>query len=134
MRVLFATDGSRSAEAALERLPVLLGPGIGQLSVVLVAVSSGRGEGAARAIAGLARSKEILGRIGIVPKSIWRVGQDPAKVILDVAASESADLLVVGSRAKSRSGAPLGEVPRQLLERSSVPVLLVRQQAAAQVR
>lgn len=106
MRILFATDGSPAAESTLERLQEVLGlEDMVGLSIVIVAVSSSQGSraepglDAASAVAGLERAKEILARQGLPAKSIWRVGQDAAAMIFELAARERADVVVIGNRA-----------------------------------
>jgi nucleotide-binding universal stress UspA family protein len=59
------------------------------------------------------------------------VGARPAEALLEVAAERDARMIVVGSYGESPlRGALLGSVPYRLLHRSSVPVLVVPQEAA----
>lgn len=64
---------------------------------------------------------------GIKAEGIVRQGGHPAKIILDVAKSEGADLIVMGSRGMgSFKEMLLGSISHAVIAHSNVPVLIVR--------
>jgi nucleotide-binding universal stress UspA family protein len=72
-------------------------------------------------IAGEARSA------GIVVKAVHRSHRDPYQAILDIAAKEVCDVIIMGChRAAGLTGALLGSESMKLLAHSKVPVLVCR--------
>ena len=66
------------------------------------------------------------GQYGIKPTSIVRKGH-PVRVILDVAESEQADLIVMGSRGLGTfKEILLGSISHGVISHSTVPVLIVK--------
>ena len=85
---------------------------------------------ATRDLAGLAESitdDRISARYQVIEAT-----EPVPRVIMQAAHDDGAELITVGSHAKSgMSRFVLGSVSEQILERSPIPVLLVRQTAAA---
>lgn len=144
MRFLFATDGSRGAEIALDflgALPlshadhvvVLTVPtysfvstsGVGTRSDVLVE----HGESAARTVAERTRSRLTARGVGTAVD----IAQGPVADAIEAAAlRHAADLVVIGSRGLGAfAGTILGSVARQLARRASLPLLVVRERRDA---
>jgi nucleotide-binding universal stress UspA family protein len=72
-------------------------------------------------VAGEARSR------GLLVKAVHRSHGDPYQAILDIAASEDCDVIVVGChQAAGLTGALLGSESMKLLAHSKVPVLVCR--------
>jgi nucleotide-binding universal stress UspA family protein len=85
---------------------------------------------ATRYLAGLAES--IRGDRVSARYQVIEATEPVPRVILRAARDDRADLIAVGSHAKSgMSRFVLGSVSEEILERSPIPVLLVRQKAAA---
>jgi nucleotide-binding universal stress UspA family protein len=79
----------------------------------------------------LAMAEVEAERIGVPYESEILEG-DPAECIVNAGVYRDADLLVVGSRGRGTLASTLiGSVSREVTERSSVPVMVVREQAAA---
>lgn len=144
MRFLFATDGSRGAEIALDflgALPlshadhvvVLTVPtysfvstsGVGTRSDVLVE----HGESAARTVAERTRSRLTARGVGTAVD----IAQGPVADAIEAAAlRHAADLVVIGSRGLGAlAGTILGSVARQLARHASLPLLVVRERREA---
>lgn len=67
----------------------------------------------------------VLAKQGIAYEQVWQVG-DPASVILALAASRKADIIVMGSRGRTDfSRMVMGSVSSKVLAASKIPVLLV---------
>lgn len=70
-------------------------------------------------------------RVGVPYESEILEG-DPASCIVDAALYRDADLLVVGSRGRGAlTSALIGSVSHEVTERSSVPVMIVREHVGA---
>lgn len=150
-KILFATDGSRHAEAAeqvLASLPVArqvpvrvvsviqvirpLAVGIAPTMYSRVYAAQAEYEAEARtARAEIAASSVTrLGSYGIDASAELRVG-DPAGEVLAAADAFEADLIVVGSRGQTGlRRLVLGSVARRVLHHSSASVLVVRAETA----
>lgn len=145
MRLLFATDGSRGAEIALDFLGALplscadhvvvltiptysfVGSGgVGAQSTELVAE---HGESAARAVAERARAR--LSARGVA--AAVDVAQGPVAEAIEAATiRHAAELIVIGSRGLGAfTGRVLGSVARQLARHASLPMLVVRERREA---
>ena len=125
-RVLVAVDGSPAATAAVRvggRLARVL-----RAHVALVNVSpAGLDRQVAEAPERLAQGE--LARMGVEAEVLTR-GGDAADEIVATSRGFGADLLVMGSRARSPlAGLLLGSVSRDVVTRASCPVLLVRANA-----
>ena len=82
-----------------------------------------------QARAALAMAEVEAERVGVPCESEILEG-DPASCIVDAAAYRDADLLVVGSRGRGTlTSALIGSVSREVTERSTVPVMVVRDRA-----
>lgn len=146
-KILFATDGSRRAEAAeqvLASLPITRQVPVRVVSVVQVIhplavgitptmythVHARQAEYEAEARTALAEiaasSATRLGSDGIDASAELRVG-DPAGEVLAAAHAFEADLIVVGSRGQTGlRRLVLGSVARRVLHHASASVLVVR--------
>ena len=69
------------------------------------------------------KSLEEKGLTGI--KTVVKTG-NPADEILNAAREESVEMIVIGSRGKRVSHLFMGSVSREVVDRSEVPVLLVK--------
>jgi nucleotide-binding universal stress UspA family protein len=142
MRFLFATDGSRGADIALDLLRALPLAGADHVTVLTVPTYSfvgttvldrgqaadllvDRGDRSAYTIA--ARAVERLSAHGVSAAADVRAG--PVTEAIEVAALENAaDLIVIGSRGLGAfAGSILGSVARALARHAPVPILMVRE-------
>jgi len=145
MRLLFATDGSRGADIALDFLGALPLSNADHVVVLTVPTysfvgSSGvetqptdtlveHGESAARAIAECARAR-LGGRGTSVAVDI---AQGPVAEAIEAATlRHAAELVVIGSRGLGAfAGTILGSVARALVRHASLPLLVVRERREA---
>jgi nucleotide-binding universal stress UspA family protein len=141
MRLLFATDGSRGAEIALDFITALPLACADHVTVLTVPTYSfmgtpvlergqadllvDRGEASAHAVA--VRALERLSVRGVPAAIDVRAG--PVKEAIEAAALEyAADVIVIGSRGLGTfAGSILGSVARALARHAAVPVLVVRE-------
>ncbi|HET8569983.1 MAG TPA: universal stress protein [Candidatus Limnocylindria bacterium] len=139
MEILFATDGTRGADAALDvlcdlplshhdRVSVISAAvqqdiRIGERAVGLTEIGPAE-ERAASAVASAAAAR--LGSLGIAARPIAADG--PASYAVERAALEiPADLIVIGSRGRGVvTGMLLGSVARELARHAPAPTLVVR--------
>jgi len=149
VRILLATDGSPSAEVALDLLLALPLRPIDHVTVLAVPVHSYTGIGmegtgvyfaeiceeetnAARRVAQDAWQR-ISGK-GLA--AIARVQEGPApRTIIEVARAEGVGLIVMGSRGHGWiAGALLGSTARAVARHSAIPVLVARERSHPPVR
>lgn len=141
MRLLFATDGSRGADVALDfvsALPLACADHVTVLTVPTYSfmgtpllergqadLLADRGDASARGIA--ARSLERFSARGVPGTIDVRAG--PITEAIEIAALEyAADVIVIGSRGLGAfAGSILGSVAQVLARHASVPVLVVRE-------
>jgi nucleotide-binding universal stress UspA family protein len=136
--ILFGTDGSPSADAALEFAIELCRDTGAELQVLAVQPTPLLGRagalpileidqpGGARRLA--ERAAEQAAAAGISAVALTATG-DPATVIADQAGAGGVDLVVVGSRGLGPVSAVLmGSVSRALVRRAEVPVTVVLSQ------
>jgi nucleotide-binding universal stress UspA family protein len=145
MRFLFATDGSRGADIALDFLgalplsnadhvvvltvPTYSFVGTGDVGAQSTDLLVGHGESAARAIAERARAR--LSARGVTVAVDIAQGQ-VVDAIEAATLRHAADLIVVGSRGLGAfTGAILGSVARQLARHAHLPILVVRERREA---
>jgi nucleotide-binding universal stress UspA family protein len=122
MRILYATDGSRGAQAAADLLVSL--PLDSDCQVMVLTVVPHYEEDHARAI--LAAARDTLRHAACDIATLTRRG-DPAEAILRVAEEHPIDLVVVGTRGLSAlERFFLGSVAERVVRHSPCPVLLVR--------
>lgn len=127
VRILAALDSSDEAQAALLEAVDIVGPRIG--SIVLVHVLDYDTATLDRDTA-VQQGRQILRQAasrlpGEAPDPSLEVAVGPpVDVLLDLAAKESADLIVLGHRGTGMSGAVLGDVSADVARRSPVPVML----------
>lgn len=140
MKLLFATDGSDRALAALDLLIARLHWFKGEPSITLVNVHPPIPYAGAAAWAGretvhkyyeeesqkaLKPSVERLAAKGITPDVVMLVG-DPAEEITKYAAGHGHDLIAIGTHGRTAlSNLVLGSVATKVLARSKVPVLFL---------
>ncbi|MBI4282658.1 MAG: universal stress protein [Chloroflexi bacterium] len=148
-KILLAVDGSNFAQEAVDfaaelsrrmgdaqiilfyvieppSLPLVAGPM--EVGVPVAWPQPEEQEQAARQVLGAANERlKAAGQTGIMRFSRGRT----ADVICDIAAKESFDLIIMGSRGMGHlSGMLLGSVSDRVLHRSTVPVLVVRRPSA----
>jgi nucleotide-binding universal stress UspA family protein len=147
MRVLFATDGSRSSDLARDLLASLPWPEGSWLRVVSVherhaaflgpawiAAIPAEEDAMDAAIsehlgAALEAAKDTITRPGLVVDSLLLHGR-PASAIVDEAEEFQPDLIVIGSRGHSRfESMLLGSVSSEVVGHAPCPVLVVRTDA-----
>ncbi|MBI2325479.1 MAG: universal stress protein [Chloroflexi bacterium] len=141
MRILFATDGSPSAETALDMLVALPLRATDHITVLSIPVHSYAGvgfDGTGQLVAEVAMEEtatarriatDALGRITAKGASASILVQEglPAPTINEIARSDDADLVVLGSRGLGHvAGLILGSTARAVARTSPVPVLVVR--------
>lgn len=125
-RVLVAVDGSPAATAAV-RVGGRLGRALGAHVAVVNVSPAGLDRQVAEAPERLAQME--LARMGVEAKVLAR-GGDAADEIVAASRGLGADVLVMGSRARSPvAGLLLGSVSQDVVTRASCPVLLVRANA-----
>ncbi|MDE3112336.1 MAG: universal stress protein [Chloroflexota bacterium] len=146
MRILFATDGSATADVALDMLLALPLRASDHVTVLAVPVHSYTGVGidgtgmyfaeiaeeetaAARRLASTVREK--VGAKGVPTKARIDEGS-VAQTIIEVARSEGAGVIVMGSRGLGRIAAlVLGSTARAVSRHSPIPVLVARERREA---
>ncbi|NMB85016.1 MAG: universal stress protein [Methanothrix sp.] len=140
-RILIATDGSDKSKKAAEEgieLAKALGAQVLALNVVneVVIASAVRQLGSDRkevetklktAGSKAVDSIKAMGdKVGVPVDTIVRIGA-PANMVIDTAAAEKADLIVMGSHGESGASKLLiGSVVQKVLYWSTIPVLVVR--------
>ncbi|MDM7940469.1 MAG: universal stress protein [Methanothrix sp.] len=140
-RILIATDGSDKSKKAAEEgieLAKALGAQVLALNVVneVVIASAVRQLGSDRkevetklktAGGKAVDSIKAMGdKVGVPVDTIVRIGA-PANMVIDTAAAEKADLIVMGSHGESGASKLLiGSVVQKVLYWSTIPVLVVR--------
>ncbi|WP_313673838.1 universal stress protein [Mycolicibacterium sp.] len=126
-RVLVGLDGSEQSDRALETVLRLIGPHCGLL-VLAEVVSYEATEGVTRTVVDDAsqRLSEMAAgatTAGVVHTEVLTGSPGPA--LRRFAEQQDMDLLVVGRRGRGRSVRLLGSVSADLVENSSVPVLVI---------
>ena len=134
MRVLLATDGSRSAQAALELVAGIAWPegtSVRVLQVLpplsIVELRPGQREAldvAARN--GLHQLAEPLRRAGLVVDELLPRGATVADLIVAEARASNAQLIVIGNRGHGPLGMLLGSVAAAVTDSAPCPVLVAR--------
>jgi nucleotide-binding universal stress UspA family protein len=140
-RILIATDGSDKSKLAAKEgidLAKALGAEVLALNVVNEVViasavrqlGSDRKEVEDKLMAGGKKAvddlKNLGGAAGVKVDAIVRMGS-PANMVIDVANSEGADLIVMGSHGESGASKLLiGSVVQKVLYWATIPVLVVR--------
>jgi nucleotide-binding universal stress UspA family protein len=140
--ILVALDGSPDAEAALAHTVSLALDQHARLTLVTVAPPQGQavGVGAAAPPDLLAAHAKILRETtASLPKEVGVTTRlergDPAETILRLAEEGRFDLIVMGSHGHSRvHRALIGSVSEKVLNKSRVPVLLMRGGSVAPAR
>ena len=122
-RVVVATDRSQTAERAVAWAAELAERYGAELVVLQVILDNGDVDVAAAEESLLARAREIAGERG---RAVVRVHADPPQAIVDAAASERADILVVGNAGMSgRKEFLLGNVPNRISHNARCTVVIV---------
>lgn len=149
MRILFATDGSPSAEAALDMLVALPFRPADHVTILAIPVHSYAGvgfDGTGQLVAEVATEETALAhrtaegahrRItekGVSASILVQEGL-AAPTINETARADGADLIVIGSRGRGHvAGLILGSTARAVARTSPVPVLVVRERRTAPTR
>jgi nucleotide-binding universal stress UspA family protein/HSP20 family molecular chaperone IbpA len=129
--ILVATDGSRSAEEAVEAAIELARESDGTLVCLAVddALATPGADPAARRAADAAAADARSA--GVAATAVVRSGV-PVEEILEAADEADADMIVIGSRGRGRvAGALFGSVSTALVHRSTRPVTIVKGGRAA---
>lgn len=144
-RIVIATDGSTGAGHALEQ-GYELGAELGaDVSVVYVRHAPAGFLGApyyqdvitdeAQHARGVIADAKLYATHYDVDPDYEVLEGDPAEAILDFAQARDADLIVIGSRGLGRvTGALLGSVSREIVQRSDRPVFVAKARAAVAAR
>lgn len=144
-RIVIATDGSTGAGHALEQ-GYELGAELGaDVSVVYVRHAPAGFLGApyyqdvitdeAQHARGVIADAKLYATHYDVDPHYEVLEGDPAEAILDFAQARDADLIVIGSRGLGRvTGALLGSVSREIVQRSDRPVFVAKARAAVAAR
>lgn len=119
--VLVGVDGSPESRAALVAVTELLGPRLGRLTLATVVPYDSGFDRQRTARAALEQQGETLGG---GPRLELLHGR-PASVLLERAAEDGYDLLVVGTRGAGASKALLGSTAVDVAQSAKVPVLLM---------
>jgi nucleotide-binding universal stress UspA family protein len=121
-RIVVGTDGSETASRALEKAVRLAKRVGGQLTLVCASAPIGLTDDVAEDVLRYARDEAR--REGVEAETVLKEGA-PAKVMLDVAEEEDADLIVVGNlgMGKARRFA-LGPVPERVAREAPCDVLI----------
>lgn len=129
MRVVVATDRSSTAEAAVAWAAQLAEHQQGELVLLQIAPASGNGaqletDGVASLERSLSqRARELAGERGT---AIVQVAEDPASAIVDAAAAQAADVLVVGNAGmRGRKEFLLANVPNRVSHAARCTVVIV---------
>jgi nucleotide-binding universal stress UspA family protein len=142
-RILIATDGSDFSARAVEHGARLAGAVGAKLTILTVTepfqifslevdqLENTRLEYerhmAERAQGILAAAARVATAAGANPENLYRSGNSPYAVILEVAAEKDNDLIVLGSHGRSGVAAMLlGSVTMKVLANTTKPVLVVR--------
>jgi len=132
MKVLFAYDGSNSAEAAIEDLPKAGLPKTGKALVITVGSNRTGSLGSLASISEpktLAEDAQRRIQARLPEWTVWSeaLRGQPADVLLDICGWWRPDLFVVGSHGHSRAGRFfLGSVSLELLHKAPCSVRVVR--------
>ncbi len=125
-RLLVAVDGSEAARTATRTAAEIASASKAHLAVLHVDSIPGRDASAPQPEQ---MAEETITRFGLKPEILHRAG-DPAEEILAATRSYGSDLLVMGSRGRSKlAGLLLGSVSQEVVARAACPVLLVRAEA-----
>jgi len=116
-KIMVGFDGSDEARRALDRAAELAG--YGSTVTVVNVVSSARGERP------LADARDHLAKRHVRARIVERVGE-PADTLIETAAAEDVDLLVVGSRNGGGKRFVLGPVTDRVVHDAPCDVLVVR--------
>jgi len=142
MKILLATDGSKSAQNAARYASKLLGQMTTKAnSITIISVHDDAGLRHAKAVVGasvvadylrelsdkeLQPVRKVLNAAGVKHDMIVRTG-DVAQEIVDCAKAGKFDLIVMGAKGRSAlADLLLGSVAQRVLSTAQVPVLLVR--------
>lgn len=125
-RLLVAVDATEPARTATRLAAEIASAMKAHLAVLHVDPMAGREpspQGLERA------AQETIATLGLKPEILHRAG-DPVEEILAATRSYRCDLLVMGSRGRSKlAGVLLGSVSQEVITRATCPVLLVRAEA-----
>ncbi|WP_112322261.1 universal stress protein [Oceanibium sediminis] len=144
-RILVPLDGSARAEAALPTATMLASAENAELLLCYVPPEPGVTEFGVRdqeaerlhslvmerneqgGKAHLTRIRNSLAQSGLKVAIKIAGGTDPRRSLIDIVAQESVDVLVMATHGQSGHGdVPAGDVARHILDRSEIPVLMVR--------
>lgn len=137
-KIMIATDGSENARLALNHAAELARlAGSKEAYIVHVCTSCSvdldpdeKNLEAAKAI--VREAADIMKQAGLSTTGHVETGYPPESVghaIIDLAASEQADLLILGSRGLSEfKGMLMGSISSKVVQKASCPVLVIKEQ------
>ena len=134
-RIVVATDGSSGSQAAVAQATALAQATGARVTFVTVLQGpdrssdpvSGKPYGAAAGELTAAEAAAAAAQALGANADFQFLGGDPAKAIADYAATEGADVIVVGSRGLGAvRSLVLGSVSREIVDRADRPVLVVK--------
>ncbi|GFH35316.1 universal stress protein [Streptomyces pacificus] len=126
LRVLVGVDGSGASGAALDRAVELLGPYAKALAVVeVVGYDAADDAGDPSIAAARSRLRTAAERSGGRVTECDIISGPPAQALVDYAAQQDFDLIVVGPHGRGLSRRLLGNVARELVRQHTVPVLVI---------
>lgn len=126
IHLLAGIDGSEDSAHAATAAVGLLGATVGRVTLATVADYDTEGTGD-RELDDLARSRlrPVASRLqGTDPAEAVLVGP-PARALLEFAAEQAVDVIVVGPRGRGLTQRILGSVTSELVSRSPIPVLVI---------
>ena len=130
-RVVVATDRSKTAERAVAWAGELAGRYGAELVVLQVILDNGEVDLAAVEESLREHARQVAGERG---RAVVRIHADPPQAIVDAAADENADVLVVGNAGMSgRKEFLLGNVPNRISHNASCTVVIVNTTDGMQV-
>jgi nucleotide-binding universal stress UspA family protein len=132
--IVVGTDGSGTADVAVEHAIQLASDAGAKLSIVCAVDPAVRGSGEPAAESAAAAAARVLQSavsrataLGVVEVDTFDIAAKPADAIIDVAEQTGADLIVVGN--KGMTGARrlmMGSVPNNVSHHAPCSVLIVR--------
>jgi ubiquinone biosynthesis protein len=132
MRVVVATDRSSTAEAAEAWGATLAGDRQGELVLLQVVMPSGDGEDHDIAALRASLAERATALAGERGRALVELSEEPASAIIDAAAAQAADILVVGNAGmQGRKEFLLGNVPNRISHAARCTVVIVNTTTSA---
>lgn len=126
-KILFPVDGSDYSRATLQWAALFLDNMDSSIYLLIVAESLDMDYSLERMDTILTEAKEWLESCGFhVVQTDYVVNRKAAEVICDYAKSEGIDHIIIGSHGQTVAQIIVGSVSREVLEKASVPVLVIK--------